>query len=206
MEKSMSELHKIYIHGKWVTSDSGQTYEHRSPADLAEVTGVFQKSSIGDTRVAIEASKRAFEPWAALSVCERADYLKKAHALMIERVYEIARVITAENGKTLAGSKGEIASAIREMDFQINQGLRMAGEIMPSSMPGVLAYQIRRPLGPVAVISPWNFPFNVPTRKMTPALISGNTCVLKPAQLTSAVSEQFVKLFDDAGWKVPQTS
>ena len=195
----MLQMHKNYINGEWVASAGGETYEHHNPSDLSEVTGVFQKSTIEDTRRAIEAAKGAFDGWAALSVYERADYLKKVHALMVERIDEIAEVITTENGKTLAESKGEIASAMREMDFQINQGLRLAGEIVPSSISGVIAYQIRRPLGPVAVISPWNFPFNVPARKITPALITGNTCVLKPAQLTSAVGEQFVKLFDDAG-------
>lgn len=195
----MAEVHKNYIDGQWVISSGGDTYQQHNPADLTQVTGIWQKSTVADTQAAIQASQRAFEPWAALSVYQRAEYLKKVLALMTERVDEIAQVITAENGKTLAESKGEVASAIREMEFQIHQGLRLKGDMLPSAMPGVMAYQVRRPIGPVAVIAPWNFPFNVPARKMTPALMAGNTCILKPAQLTSGAGEQFVRLFHDAG-------
>ena len=93
---------------------------------------------------------------------------------MHERVDRIARAITAENGKTLAESRMEIHSAIKEMEFQISEGLYRLGEVMPSGQDGVLAYSIRRPLGVVAVIAPWNFPFNVPVRKCIPALIAGS--------------------------------
>ncbi len=195
----MANIHNNYIDGKWIPSSGGDTYEQRSPADLAEVTGVWQKSTTDDARQAVEAARRAFESWSGLSVYQRAEYLNAALELMIERADAIAKVITAENGKTIPESRSEIASAVREMEFQIYQGVRTGGEVMPSSMSGVLAYTIRRPLGAVAVIAPWNFPFNVPARKITPALISGNTCVLKPAQLTPGAGEQFVRLFEDAG-------
>ncbi len=195
----MQTIHKNYINGAWIDSSSNAIYNHLNPADLSEITGVFRKSNIEDTLQAVAAAKAAFEPWAMLSVQQRAQYLKKVHALMQERIELIAKIITKENGKTLRESRGEMTSAVNEMEFQINQGLRMSGEIVSSSIPGVLAYQIRRPIGPVAIISPWNFPFNVPARKITPALISGNTCILKPALLTSEVGVEFVKLFHDAG-------
>jgi len=195
----MSKTHNNYIDGKWVVSNGGQTYEQRNPADLTEVTGIWQDSTAMDAKVVIAASKAAFESWSSLTVYQRADYLKKALVLMKERIDEIALVLTTENGKTLRESKTEIESAIKEMDFQIGEGVRLAGQIMPSEYQGILAYSIRRPLGVVAIISPWNFPFNVPSRKITPALMSGNTCILKPASLTPGVAEQFVKLFVDAG-------
>jgi aldehyde dehydrogenase (NAD+) len=195
----MQIIHKNYINGAWIESSSNEIYNHLNPADLSKTTGVFKKSNMEDTLQAVAAAKAAFEPWVALSVQQRAEYLKKVHALMQERIESIAKIITMENGKTLRESRGEMASAISEMEFQINQGLRMTGEMTPSSTPGVIAYQIRRPIGPVAIISPWNFPFNVPARKITPALISGNTCILKPALLTSQVGIEFVKLFHDAG-------
>lgn len=195
----MQTIHKNYINGVWIESNSNEIYNHLNPADLSKTTGVFKKSNIEDTLQAVAAAKAAFEPWATLSVQQRAEYLKKVHVLMQERIESIAKIITMENGKTLKESKGEMAAAISEMEFQINQGLRMTGEMTPSSTPGVIAYQIRRPIGPVAIISPWNFPFNVPARKITPALISGNTCILKPALLTSQVGIAFVKLFHDAG-------
>lgn len=188
-----------FINGKWITSKSGRTYEHRNPANLQQVTGIWQYSSAEDVQEAIDAAQNAFDSWRSLTVYQRAEYLKRALELTKERVISIADVITTENGKTIAESKSEIFSAIKEMEFQINQGLRTGGQVMPCTQSGVLAYSIRCPLGPVAVIAPWNFPFNVLGRKCLPALVTGNTCVLKPANLTPGVGEEFVKLFNDAG-------
>lgn len=193
------ECNKNYINGCWTESNSGMLYQHFDPADLAVATASWPKSTIEDTQNAIKAAEQAFSGWSELSVYQRADYLKRALELMKGRIDQMAKVITLENGKTLAESKGEINSAIAEMDYQIAEGLRMVGEIMPSKQGKVLAYNIRRPLGAVAIIAPWNFPFNVPCRKVTPALISGNTCILKPANLTPGVGAEFIKLFDEAG-------
>ena len=195
----MAEIHKNYVNGQWTASKGGQTYEQLNPADLTEVTGIWQKSTVEDVRAAIDAAQAAFTSWSSLTVYQRAQYLKKALELMNQRIGKIAQVITAENGKTLKESEGEIISAIKEMDFQINEGLRICGEVMPTERDGVFAYSVRRPLGPVAIIAPWNFPFNVPTRKITPALMAGNTCVLKPSALTPGVGEEFVKLFAESG-------
>ncbi len=188
-----------YINGLWTVSLEGATYDHHNPANLMEVTGTWPKSTLEDVQSAIEAAREAFEPWRRLTVYQRAEYLRTALSLMRQRVDRIAQVITTENGKTLAESKAEITSAIKEMDYQINEGVRLGGRIMPSEKDGIMAYSVRVPLGVVAVISPWNFPFNVPSRKITPALITGNTCVLKPAGLTPGVGAEFVSLFDDAG-------
>ena len=188
-----------FINGKWVGAKDGSIYEQRNPADLTEVTGIWPKSSVEDIASAIEAAAAAFTSWSRLTVYQRAEYFAKVLQVMKSRVDKIATVITAENGKTLKESKGEIESAIKEMEFQIGEGLRMAGEVMPSGQNGVMAYSMRRPLGGVAVISPWNFPFNVPCRKITPALITGNTCIFKPANLTPGIGAEFVKLFDEAG-------
>ncbi len=188
-----------YINGKWVASKDAARYETHNPADLTQVTGTWPKSTLEDVQAALEAAQNALPAWRQLTVYQRSDYLRKALSLMRERMNAIAEVITAENGKTLAESRGEITSAIKEMDYQINEGLRQGGRMMPSEKDGVLAYTLRVPLGVVAVISPWNFPFNVPARKITPALITGNTCILKPANLTPGVGAEFVKLFDEAG-------
>jgi aldehyde dehydrogenase (NAD+) len=192
-------MNKNFINGRWVDASDKAIYKHCDPADLAQITGSWPKSTVEDVKHAIETSQEAFKSWRKLTVYQRAEYLRKALSLMQQRIEQIAAVITAENGKTLNESRGEIASAIKEMDYQINEGIRLGGEIMPSERDGVLAYGIRVPLGVVAVISPWNFPFNVPCRKVTPALITGNTCILKPANLTPGVGAAFVKLFDDAG-------
>jgi alpha-ketoglutaric semialdehyde dehydrogenase len=188
-----------YIGGDWTASSDGRTFEQRNPANLEEVTGLWPACTAEDARRAIGAAEAAFPAWRALTVYRRAEYLKKALGLMAERRDAMARVLTLENGKTLAESKTEIDSAIREMEFQINEGLRMRGEQLPSASDGVLAYASRAPLGVVSLISPWNFPFNVPGRKGTPALVSGNTIVFKPASLTPQTGHEFTKLFVDAG-------
>ena len=118
---------------------------------------------------------------------------------MIDREDEIAEVLTRENGKTLAESKTEISSAVKEMEFQIHEGVRLCGETLPSAREDIFAYSTYHPLGVVSVISPWNFPFNVPGRKITPALMAGNTVVFKPASLTPQTGLKFVELFVDAG-------
>ena len=194
----MAQVNKNYINGKWVDSKDGDTYQQLNPADLTQVTGVWQKSSVEDVKAAIDAAQNAFDAWSGLTVYKRAEFLKNALALTKQRIERIASVLTLENGKTLAESRAEIFSAIKEMDFQISQGLRLSGEVMPCEQDGVIAYSIRRPLGVVGVICPWNFPFNVPCRKITPALMAGNACVLKPAQLTPGVAAEFVKLYQEA--------
>lgn len=193
------EINHNFIDGKWIPSLDGETYEQRNPADFKQITGIWQKSGVRDIGLAAEAAQKAFHDWKKLTVYKRAEYLKNALALMRERIDRIARVITCENGKTLAESRTEIHSAIREMAFQVSEGLYRLGEVLPSAQEGVLAYSIRRPLGVAGVIAPWNFPFNVPVRKCVPALIAGNTCVLKPAFLTPGTGAEFMKLFEDAG-------
>jgi acyl-CoA reductase-like NAD-dependent aldehyde dehydrogenase len=131
-------------------------------------------------------------------VYKRAEYFKKALEGMIRRRDEFSRILTRENGKTFSESQGEINSAIKEMEFQIHEGVRLCGQTMPSSFDGVFAYSTTQPLGVVSIISPWNFPFNVPGRKVTPALMAGNTCVFKPASLTPQTGEKFVELFIEA--------
>ena len=195
----MIYVRKNFINGQWINSDIGETYKHRSPANLTEVTGTWPKSTIQDVNNAISSAQKAFKSWSKLTVYQRAEYLRGALRLMQERSNAIAKIITIENGKTISESKSEIASAIKEMEFQINEGIRLGGQIKPSAQDGVFAYETRVPLGVVGVISPWNFPFNVPSRKITPALITGNTCILKPAKLTPGAGAAFVKLFDDAG-------
>ena len=188
-----------YIDGEWTGSADGKTFEQRNPANLDEITGVWPASTRDDARGAIDAARRAFPAWAGLSPLKRADILKRAHEGMSRRCDEFAEVLTRENGKTLAESKAEIHSAVKEMEFQIHEGVRLGGQTIPTSAEGVFAYSVRQPLGVVSIISPWNFPFNVPGRKVTPALMAGNTCVFKPASLTPQTGRKFVDLFVDAG-------
>ncbi|MBD3321036.1 MAG: aldehyde dehydrogenase family protein [Chitinivibrionales bacterium] len=195
----MAKEFKNYINGKWTASSSGKMFEQRNPANLDEITGKWPSSTSEDAACAIEAAGEAFEQWSSLTVYKRAEYLRNAVENMKKRRNEIAEVLTSENGKTITESKAEIDSAVKEASFQVSEGIRMCGQTLPVAHEGVFAYEIRRPLGVVGVIMPWNFPFNIPSRKCVPALVSGNTCVLKPASLTPQTGAKFVELFDDAG-------
>lgn len=193
------KIFKNYINGKWLDSSTNETFEQRNPANLAQVSGLFPLSSKGDSLEAIAAAEHAFPEWKSFSPNKRAEYLRKVLALMIQKREEISRIITLENGKTLTDSLSEVDAAIGEMDFQINEGLRAYGETIPVSLEGVFAYTLKEPLGVVSIITPWNFPFNVPVRKITPALMAGNTCVFKPASLTPQAGYMLAGLFHAAG-------
>lgn len=188
-----------YIAGEWVAPQTNDYFEQKNPADTAEATGLFPTSGIEDAAKAVQAAADSFHAWKSLSVQRRAAILRRALELMRERSTSIAEVLTRENGKTLAESRAEVNAAVKEMEFQIGEGLRQYGDTLPVEQEGVLAFSKREPLGVVSVISPWNFPFNVPGRKCTPALMAGNTCVFKPASLTPRTGIEFVKLFHDAG-------
>ncbi len=188
-----------YIGGQWVPSASGATGEVRAPSDMRNVLCRFQSSTAEDARRAITAAAEALPVWAGLPAADRAEVLQRALAAIVRRQEEIAGVLSLENGKTLKEARGEIASAIKEMGWQIAEGLRLCGRTIPSEREGVFAYTIRQPLGVVAIISPWNFPFNVPCRKCVPALMAGNTVVFKPASLTPQTGVCFVQAFEEAG-------
>ncbi len=187
------------INGRWLPAGDGCTLEQRNPADLSQVNWRFARGGRDDARAAIAAAEAAFPGWSRLGPAKRAELIGAAIALLRQRRDGIARIITLENGKTLAEARTEVDAAIKEMDWQCAEGRRLAGEIMPSDRPDVLAYTVRRPLGVVSVICPWNFPFNVPGRKVVPALVSGNTVVMKPASLTPRTGAAFAALFADAG-------
>ena len=190
---------KNFIGGEWRAASSGRSFEQRNPAFLHEVTGSFADSAAADVDAAIAAAQTAFPAWRALSPLKRKTYLDRALQAMIARRDEIAAVITRENGKALREAKGEVDSAIKEMDYQIAEGVRLCGQTVPVEIEGTLAYSTREALGPVALVTPWNFPFNVPCRKATPALMGGNTVVLKPASLTPRTGLVFTELLADSG-------
>jgi aldehyde dehydrogenase (NAD+) len=190
---------KNYIGGQWRPAASGRTFEQHNPAKLAEVTGTFAESGAQDADAAIAAAKAAFPEWRALSPQARKRFLEQSLGAMRARRDEIAAVITRENGKSLREARNEVDSGLREMDYQISEGLRACGQTVPVEAGGTLAYSTREPLGPVGIVTPWNFPFNVPSRKCTPALMAGNTVVLKPASLTPRTGLLYAELIAAGG-------
>jgi aldehyde dehydrogenase (NAD+) len=192
-------LLRNHINGEWVDATTGSVAEQRDPADLSAVTCRFQQSDRESARTAIAAAEGALGAWSALPAPKRAEFLVRAQAVLVRRQEEIALSITRENGKAIVESRTEVLAAIKEMDWQIGEGRRLYGETVPSERDGVFAYSIRQPLGVVSVITPWNFPFNVVCRKCVPALMGGNTVVLKPASLTPRTAAYFVEAMEEAG-------
>lgn len=189
-----------YINGKWTESASGKTTSNINPADSEKVICQVQASIVEDAEQAIGAAAAAYPAWKTVPIPERAALLSKVVRLMVEREEEFTRAITLENGKTLRESRGEFAAAVKEAEYQIGQGRRLGGAHVPSEQPGVTCYLTRQPLGVVSLITPWNFPLNVACRKMFPALIAGNCCILKPADFTPMSAALLVELIDKAGF------
>lgn len=188
-----------YINGAWCKSLSGEIFFDINPANTDEVLAEFQQSNQGDMQVAIDAAKTAYPKWRSMPPAARAEILNKALALMSKRKDELAKILTLENGKTLKESYAEIEAAYREMEYQIAEGYRLCGHTMPSQKSGVFCYSIRQPLGVIAVLTPWNFPFNVVSRKAIPALMAGNTVIFKPASFTPWAGLKYTELLTDAG-------
>ena len=193
---------KNYIDGSWQDSIGNETFLERNPADLDDVIGQFSSSKKEDVENAITAASNALSLWSQISAQDRSEYLKKVLDQLRSERASLAEIITRENGKTINESLIEIDSAIYEMEFQIHQGLRLYGNAIPTHRKSAMAFTMKVPLGVVAIITPWNFPLNVACRKMTPALMAGNTVILKPASLTSLIAVKFIELFDKA--KIPR--
>ena len=168
-----------FIGGKWSQSESGETYEKRNPWRPSEVTGVFAASTSDDARAAVGAAHDAFPAWAALPAPARAAFLFRAADAIEARVERIAKDMTAEMGKPLREARMEAARAAMILRYSAGEAYRPAGEVYEPSVGNQTLYTRRRPIGVVGLITPWNFPVAIPVWKLAPALIYGNTVVLK---------------------------
>src|SRR5580692_9173523 len=175
-----TQICRNFINGQWVESRSGKTMERRNPANLDEVVAVVPLSTREEVREAIAAAKAAFPAWRDTPAPVRGKIIGKAAALLTEQKEEVARILTHEEGKIYKESLVEVQRAINIVEFMSGEGRRMAGETLPSELPKTLAYSFKQPLGVVAAITPWNFPVAIPVWKAAPALVAGNTMVLKP--------------------------
>ncbi len=195
----MENIFRNYLRGKWIESGSGKTFANINPANTDEVLGYFQHSTREDVKRAIDGAREAYLSWKGLTPYRRSRILQKALHLLAERQEDFAGTITREEGKTLRESESEVRSAIKEMTFQIEEGKRLCGETVPAGDRGIFSYTVRQPLGVVAIITPWNFPLNVATRKITPALMAGNTVIFKPASFTPLAGLKLVELMIESG-------
>ena len=193
------ETHNNYIGGRWVPSRGGSTYTITNPASKRQALGEFQSSTGTDARDAVAAAAAALGGWADTPAPSRAAVLFKALGLLERRSDEIARTITLEEGKPIADAMGEVRRAMNIIEYAAGEGRRMFGYTTPSELPDTIAYTVRRPVGVVAIITPWNFPLAIPAWKIAPALICGNTLVFKPASSTPATAVKLVQIFEEAG-------
>ena len=187
-----------YIGGAWRES-SGTRVPDLNPADTTEVIADAPASTAAEAAAACEAAARAFEGWRATPAPRRGQILYAVQRRMEERRRELAEILTREEGKTIAESLGEIQRAINVIEFFAGEARRITGETIPSELPHNFCYTVKQPVGPVAVITPWNFPVAIPVWKIAPALVSGDTVVFKPASLTPLTATAIVEIFEEAG-------
>ncbi len=192
----MDDLHKNYIDGEWVDGDAAPD---TNPSNTDDVVGQFARASAGDAKRAIAAAKAAFPSWSRSGIQQRHDILKATGDEILKRREEIGRLLSREEGKTLAEGIGETARAAQIFDFFAGEALRLSGEIVPSVRPGIDVTMTREAVGVVGIITPWNFPIAIPAWKIAPAICHGNTVVFKPADLVPGCSWTIVDILARAG-------
>jgi aldehyde dehydrogenase (NAD+) len=195
----MSEEFLNFIGGRWVRSESNKTFTIRNPADTKQEIGNFQLSTKEDAKEAVAAARAAFEGWRNVSPVNRGKILFKAADVIERELDSFSRTLTMEEGKTLAESQGEVKRAVDLFRFYGGLGSQITGKTFPSAQSRTFLYTVREPLGVVALVTPWNFPIAIPVWKMAPALVSGNTVVLKPASLTPLIAIRVTKALEEAG-------
>src|SRR5438094_6860023 len=196
---SRPKIYRNFIDGEWVEASIGETFENRNPADTRDVIGIFQRSGKADVEAAVDAAKRAFHKWRLVPAPRRAEIVYRAAAMLMERKEDYARDMTREMGKILKETRGDVQEAIDTAYYMAGEGRRMFGPTTPFELPNKFAMAVRQPLGVCGLITPWNFPMAIPSWKLLPAIICGNTCVIKPAQDTPLSTFNFVRTLTDAG-------
>jgi aldehyde dehydrogenase (NAD+) len=196
---TVRKRYRNYIAGEWRETETGDYAPNLNPADTSDVIGELPLSSRAEAESAIEAAVRAFPGWRETPAPERGRLIARVHRLMTDRAEDLARALTREEGKILREARGEVQKTINILEFMAGEGMRLAGDTMPSEMANTFAYTLREPIGVVGAITPWNFPVAIPCWKMAPALVAGNTVVFKPASLTPETAEMIVGMFVEAG-------
>jgi len=199
LSSTQTRVFKNFIDGEWVDSSTGDTFENRNPADTRDLVGIFQKSNKADVNSAVEAAKRAFAKWRLVPAPRRAEIVFRAAEILIERKEDYSRDMTREMGKVLAETRGDVQEAIDAGYYNAGEGRRLFGPTVPSEMPNKFAMAVRQPLGVCGMITPWNFPMAISSWKLLPAVVCGNTCVIKPAQDTPLSTFNLVRALSDAG-------
>jgi len=193
-----ARIFQNFIGGKWVDAAGGENFESLSPA-TGEAIGVFPRSGPEDVDRAVAAAKDAYASWRLVPAPKRGEIVFRFAALVAQHKQELAELMTREMGKVLAEAGGDVQEAIDMSYYMAGEGRRLSGQTTPSELPDKFNMSMRMPIGVVGVITPWNFPIAIPSWKIVPALVCGNTVVFKPANDTPALGERFVELLEEAG-------
>jgi alpha-ketoglutaric semialdehyde dehydrogenase len=193
------KVYSNFINGEWISSAAKKTFIDVNPANTKDVLGYFQRSQKKDIDRAVLAAKKALPSWSQTPAPKRALVLFKAARLLENKKEELAQVMTREMGKPLVETRADVQEAIDTAYFFAGEGRRLYGQTVPSELPQKMCLTFRRPVGVCGLITPWNFPLAVPSWKVFPALICGNTLVLKPAEDTPLLALLFAEIMTQAG-------
>lgn len=188
-----------FIKGEWKPAESGETFSLPNPADIRETVASFPRSGKREVQNALQACRNSFTSWSKLTPIARGRFLSKAAQILESRKNDLARSLTIEEGKTLAESQGEVQRAIDIFRFFGGWSYTLGGTTIPHDLPNNLLYTIRQPLGVVGLITPWNFPIAIPAWKMAPALLAGNTVLIKPASQVPGPALELARALQEAG-------
>ena len=198
MATAATETSKNYIGGEWVEASGDETFDTTNPA-TGETIGTFPRSTEADVDRAVEAAKAAYESWRLTPAPRRGEVLFRVAQRFVERKDELTELMVREMGKVRAEAGGDVQEAIDMTFYMAGEGRRLFGQTTPSEMPDKFQMSIRQPVGVVGAITPWNFPIAIPSWKIAPALVCGNTVVFKPARDTPMLGQRFVEIFEEAG-------
>src|SRR5215470_17766426 len=192
-------VYKNFINGEWVDATGGKAYENRNPANSDELVGMFVSSGADDVDAAVDAAREAYKSWRLVPAPKRAEILYRTAELLVQRKEEFSRDMTREMGKVLAETRGDVQEAIDMTYLMAGEGRRQFGQTTPSELPNKFAMCVRSPIGVTGLITPWNFPMAIPSWKIMPALVCGNTVVIKPAEDTPLSTYNLVAACHEAG-------
>jgi alpha-ketoglutaric semialdehyde dehydrogenase len=196
---ALPKVHKNYIGGEWLEARGKRAFEDWNPAHRDELVGIFPSSTQEDVNDAVEAARAAFKRWRRVPAPKRAEILYRAAEMLVQRKEELARDMTREMGKPLTETRGDVQEAIDMTYYMAGEGRRLFGQTVPSELPNKFAMSVREPRGVVGMITPWNFPMAIPSWKLMPALVCGNTVVIKPAEDTPLSTYNLVQVLTEAG-------
>ncbi len=191
--------YKNLIGGQWVSAASGNTFLNHNPANVDDVVGEFQASGETDVDRAVKAARAAYRHWRLVPAPKRGEILYRTGELLLRHKEKLARDMTREMGKVLSETRGDVQEAADTAFYMAGEGRRLFGQTTPSELPDKFAMSVRMPVGVCGMITPWNFPMAIPSWKLFPALVCGNTCVIKPAEDTPLSTINLVELLMEAG-------